>query len=251
MNYTEKCWIEPSTELKYDIQYDFSKLRVYPKVCIMCYQDEFIELAKNKFNAKKIETLLGYGYYIFECDNIKIGIIKIGIGAPMMALILERLIARRINTILNIGIAGSLQYKNIPIGGIVLCTKALRYEGTSKFYVPPSKFVYPNKELNQRIEKNLKNMHIPYIKGPTVTTDAPYRLSVSKCRELRKQGIITSDMESAAVFAISQHRKIKSAAIFVISDVATKDFSWNPGFHDNSLKKGIELLFEVSVNSLK
>ena len=48
MNYTEKCWIEPSTELKYDIQYDFSKLRVYPKVCIMCYQDEFIELAKNK-----------------------------------------------------------------------------------------------------------------------------------------------------------------------------------------------------------
>lgn len=247
---TGKVWIDPRVELEYHRKVLGSPKIDLPKYCILCYQAQFVRMAIEKYRARAIVNLLGCSLYEFSYQHQRIGIIKSNIGAPMAALVLERLIVRDIKYFLNIGIAGALTDRNINPGDLVLCTKALRNEGTSYHYQKPTRYVLPDKGLTARAEKVLKSSGIGYKKGPTITIDAPYRFPISKARELRREGVITSDMEAAAVFAISKYRKVKSAAIFAISDLATRDFKWVPKFHAKELRQGMENLFKICVKVL-
>jgi len=58
-------------------------------------------------------------------------------------------------------------------------------------------------------------------------------------------------MEASAVFAVAKFRKVKAASIFIVSDLATKDFGWNPQFHSKGLKIAFRNLLEVCVEALK
>lgn len=236
-----------SPEIEYEHDLKFRKKIQYPKQCILCYQDSFIKLAKDNFKAKKIDSLLGFDFYTFNVTNKTIGIICSGIGAPCAALLLERLIVRGVSCVLNIGIAGSIQYENIAIGNIILCEKSLRLEGTSLFYGAKTQYAHPDKEFTDHIERTLTQKKAIFKKGPTLSTDAPYRIRVSDCSRYRKEGIIACDMEASAIFEISRLRGIKSAAMFVISDLAKKDFSWAPGFYEQSLEEGKNKLMEMAV----
>ena len=200
-----------------------------------------IEGKAQKYSIKIVE---------FSKNSKKIGIICSGIGAPMAVLILERLIVRGVKNLLSIGIAGTLQCKNIKVGDLVLCTKAIRCEGTSYFYLPPSKFSYPDKKLLKIVETVLKEEGIPYHKGASISIDAPYRLTIEECKKLRKEGILTSENEASAIFAVSKFRGVRSAAIFVVSDLATKDFKWKPKFHSKKLVEGQKNLLKVAVKAL-
>ena len=249
-----KVWIDPTEALEYERKKRGSPKRAFPKCCVICYQKHFVDLAIKKFHAQPIEYLFYSDLYNLSYKKCLIGIIQSGIGAPMAALIVEWLIARGVKYILNIGTAGCLQYDNFNPGDIVLCTKALRNEGTSYYYLRPSKFVFPDEELTAQMESILKKQRRPYRKGPTITIDAPYRFSISQAKELRKEGILTSEMEAAAVFAVCKFRRISSAAAFVISDLATENFEWEPRFYANELKKGMDNLFTISLdtfNSMK
>lgn len=134
---TGKVWIDPKKELEYDIQQGASTTK-YSQSSILCYQNNLVNLAIERFNAKKIDRLLGCDYYEFVYKGKRIGIIKSGIGSPMATLMLERLIVRGVKRIINAGIAGSPQYEYIHPGDLILCTRAIRNEGTSYHYQKPS-----------------------------------------------------------------------------------------------------------------
>jgi len=246
---TGKVWIDPKKELEYDIQQGAIATE-YAQSSILCYQRNLVNLAIEQFNARKIDSLLGCDYYEFVFKGKRIGIIQSGIGSPMAALILERLIVRGVKQVINAGIAGSLQYEGILPGDLVLCTKAIRNEGTSYHYQKPSKYSYPDKMLLREIEDVLKKERIPYHKGPTVTIDAPYQFIVKEALRLRKEGVLVSEMEASAIFAVAKFRKISAAALFLISDLATKNFEWIPQFHSRQVVSGFEKLFKVCVETL-
>ncbi|MEM3872122.1 MAG: hypothetical protein QXE05_06140, partial [Nitrososphaeria archaeon] len=60
------------------------------------------------------------------------------------------------------------------------------------------------------------------------TIDAPYMETVDEIRHYGKKGVLTVEMESAALFAIvdsyrKNGMKVEAGAIFIISDIVTKD----------------------------
>ena len=112
--------------------------------------------------------------------------------------------------VITVGIAGSLQYKNIKEGDIVLCTKAIRNEGTSYHYLKPSKYAYPDKNLLEKIESVLIKNNQTYHKGPSITIDAPYQFTIKEASRLRNEGVITSEMEASAIFAVAKFRNISA-----------------------------------------
>jgi len=244
-----RVWIDPKRELDYDIRQG-SPLKRYPTSAIMCYQGDMIKLAIGRFHARKVDGFLGSDFYEIVHKGKRIGIIRSGVGAPVAALILERLIVRGVKRVISAGIAGSLQYEGIRPGDLVLCTRAIRNEGTSYHYQRPSKYSYPSKSIIKRIECTLKDDGIPYHKGPTISIDGPYQYTIKECMRLRKEGVLTSDMEASAVFAVAKFRKVKAASIFTISDLATKDFEWNPQFHSKELKIGYRNLLRICVDAL-
>jgi len=244
-----KVWIEPEKELEYDIQQG-SPVLEYAESSIICYQRKLVNLAIEQFNARKVDGFLGCDYYEFSHKGKRIGIIRSGIGSPMAAVILERLIVRGIKRVINAGTAGTLQHEGIGTGDLVLCTKAVRNEGTSYHYQKPSKYSYPDKLLLKEIEDVLKEEKMAYHKGPTISIDAPYQFTVKEALRLREEGVLTSEMEASAVFAIAKFRKISAAALFIVSDLATKNFEWNPQFHSKELINGYERLFKVCTETL-
>ena len=160
-----------------------------------------------------------------------VGIVRVpGPGAPCSAIVVEELIALGVRNFVIVGLAGSLNPR-LQAGSVVLCTKALRDEGTSYHYLRPGKFVAPDRGLTRRLRAALARVGDPYRAGPTWTIDAPYRETVGEVRRYRKLGILTVEMEASAVFAVTRCRRAAAAALFVISDVLDES-GWEPRFRD-------------------
>lgn len=140
-----------------------------------------------------------------------------GIGAGAAALVTEQLIALGLNQIITVGTAGTLQ-PDMALADIVVCEQALRDEGVSHHYLPPGTFAYPSPVLTSTLESALATGRTPHRTGPTWSIDTPYRETLPEITHYRAQGILTVDMEAAAVFAVAEHRGVHAAAGFVISD---------------------------------
>ena len=169
-----------------------------------------------------------------------------GPGAPYAALVVEELAALGTTHFLLFGMAGALSPK-VPAGSLVLCTKALRDEGTSRHYVAPARFAFPSPRLTAKLRTALGRAGIAYATGPSWTTDAPYRETVPEIRRYRDDGILTVEMEAAAVFSVARYLGRHAAALFVISD-HLNEAGWEPRFHVS--RRRLEELLDVTVRAL-
>jgi uridine phosphorylase len=153
-----------------------------------------------------------------------------GPGAPHVAIVAEELAALGVRRFVIVGIAGSLQ-PDVRVGSLILCTKALRDEGTSHHYVKPQPFARPSPALTARLKTAMERSGTTFEQGPTWTIDAPYRETVTEIRRYRKRGILTVEMEASALFSVARLRGCEAAALFVVSD-NLDDRGWEPRFYD-------------------
>jgi uridine phosphorylase len=144
--------------------------------------------------------------------------------------VLEELTALGARRFISIGLAGALT-RDLNIGDVVICTEAVRDEGVSHHYLPPGRTVTPSHALTSELEHTLGRMGLAFTSGPTWTIDTPYRETVNEVRHYQMQGVLTVEMEAAALFAVAVHRGIDVAAAFVISDLLGDD-EWHGQFHD-------------------
>ena len=169
-----------------------------------------------------------------------------GPGAPYAALATEELAALGATHFLIFGIAGSLS-PSLRVGSLVLCTKALRDEGTSRHYVRPAPFAFPSSRFTSKVRAALDRAGLDYATGPSWTIDAPYRETVPEIRRYRDAGILTVEMEAAAVFAVARYLGRHAAALFVISD-HLNEAGWEPHFHVS--RQRLEELLDVTIRSV-
>jgi uridine phosphorylase len=159
-----------------------------------------------------------------------------------VAILLEQLIAFGVKEFLSVGIAGSLQ-KELRVGSIVICDKAIRDEGVSHHYLEASKYSYASKSLTKKIEVALTRFNLDYAVGTTWTIDTPYRETIAEVKQYQKEGVLTVDMEASAIFAVAEYRGVEAGSIFTISDYLA-ELEWEPKFH--LTKDHLETLFQVA-----
>lgn len=160
-----------------------------------------------------------------------VGVVQVqGPGAPFAGIVVEELAALGVRRFVLVGLAGSLA-REIRVGSMVVCTKALRDEGTSHHYQKGAPFSHPDRRLTSSLALSLRAAGTPYSRGPSWTTDAPYRETVPEIRRYRRAGILTVEMEASAVFAVAMALDREAAALFVISD-HLDETGWEPRFHD-------------------
>jgi uridine phosphorylase len=138
-------------------------------------------------------------------------------GAPLAAALMEEVIAHGGRTFLAVGGAGSLQ-KNLTVGHVVIPSKALRDEGVSYHYVAPSRWIDAQPDVNSIIVSHLERLALPYVIGPTWTTDAFYRETPIKVDRRRQEGCLTVEMETAAFLAVAQLRGVRFGQILYSAD---------------------------------
>lgn len=141
----------------------------------------------------------------FELDGVgEVGIVDCAVGAPFAVLVAEQLFASGCQLLVSVTSAGQIN----PIGPtpyFVLIDRALRDEGTSYHYLPPSTFAdAPNAKLLARVEAQVRALPgIALHRGATWTTDAPYRETEAAIARASELGALAVEMEAAALYAFS------------------------------------------------
>ena len=141
-----------------------------------------------------------------------------GIGVPAVAAQLEVLIALGVRDFLSLGTAGGLR-PGQSIGDVVVLTGAVRDEGVSYHYVAPEVTVQPDAGLTAVLRDRLLGNGTPVVDGTTWTTDAPYRETAEEIAGYREDGVVTVEMEAAAVFAVAEVRGVPLASAVVLDAV--------------------------------
>jgi len=157
------------------------------------------------------------------------------IGAPAATITMEEMAALGCRTFLSFGACGSL-LPDLRIGDVVLPTSAFSDEGTSRHYGKTSQ-LRPDAGLVRAIAVAAEKRAIPIRSGGTWTTDAVYRESRTRARDLVRHGVVAVEMEAAALWAVSRHRHLRTASLLVVSDeLGGKE--WNAGFDDPRFLEG-------------
>jgi uridine phosphorylase len=115
------------------------------------------------------------------------------------------------------GGAGVLD-KTIAVGHLLVPTSAIRDEGTSYHYLPPSREVTASLEAVGAIETVLQRHKYEYLLTKTWTIDALYRETPAKADLRRAEGCLTVEMEAAAFFAVAQFRGVPFGQILYGGD---------------------------------
>lgn len=245
--YEHEAFVKPSDYLEYKKRMGrYPKIKI-PENVLICYSRRFLNYYIKNHKMKRVEEVPREFYLVNETKSQVALLGGFGIGAPAVVNVMEELIALGVKKFISIGEAGSLQ-KNIRIGDIVVCDRAIRDEGTSHHYLKYSKYAYPSKDLIEKIKLAFQKYKIKYFTGTNWSQDAPYRETVKEVEHYQKEGVATVEMEASAIFALGKYRKVDVGAIFTISD-SLAGLKWDLKFHMS--KKNFETLFKVAIEAFK
>lgn len=219
--------VTPEQHVAYFRQQGFIPDFPIPDSVIFCYEGNLLDRITSVEGVEQVHGVGGGFYLLTETDNRVAVSGNNGIGAPGVSMLLEILIELGVKRFINVGIAGGLQ-KTSRVGDVVVCTSAIRDEGVSYHYLEdPSAPALPSENLTAALRQSLERDGIPYTQGPTWTTDAYFRETVEEILHYQKEGVVTVEMEAAALFAISSMRGVEMASGFVISD-SVAELVWHP-----------------------
>ena len=242
--------VTPQEHVAYFRQQGFIPDFPIPESVIFCYEGNLLERITSVEKVEQVHGLGGGFYLLTETDNRVAVSGNNGIGAPGVSMLLEILIELGIKRFINVGIAGGLQ-KTSDIGDVVVCTSAIRDEGVSYHYLAdPSAPALPSENLTAAFMRTLKDDGILYTQGPTWTIDAFFRETVGEIQHYQQEGVVTVEMEAAALFVISTLRGVDMASGFVISD-SVAELVWHPQILAQETHESLFRLYQAARTTLQ
>lgn len=217
-----------------------------PERVVLCFHEGLLAHVAEEYAVTELDLAWRDCYALDATDGGVAVVGGFGIGAPVAALTVEELCVRGGEAFLAVGTAGSLQ-PDLGVGDLVVASKALRDEGTSHHYRPPGEYAAASPTVRDRLTTVLEDAGEQPRVGPTWTIDAPYRETVPEIEHYRDEGVLTVDMEAAAVFAVARHREATAGALFTISDVLDPE-GWEPAFDETG--PHLENAFALAVDAL-
>lgn len=147
---------------------------VIPEICILDPDGDIEEYVIQKYNAQMNKAWACYHTKLFEFthDGIKVGIIGRAVGGSFAVLLAEQLFACGCTLLLSMTSSGQLVQRMEP-PYFILIEKAVRDEGTSYHYLPPTEFSFIKNELKEKLNEAFKNLDLKIFTGSTWTTELP------------------------------------------------------------------------------
>jgi len=164
---------------------------------------------------------------VMSLDGLRCGIVPRTIGGPYAVLVAEQLWAAGAQVIVGITSAGRVS-PTLPLPSVVIIDEAVRDEGTSLHYVPPSTTIAtPTPAIVELLARELSPVAAHVQRGTAWTTDAPYRETADQLRFWAARGIVAVEMQAASLFAFAHARSANVAMVALVSNsvgAATEPF---------------------------
>lgn len=178
------------------------------------YFDDPVHVQTNREYTTYTGTLLGE----------KVSVVSTGIGGPSAAIAMEELCNLGCHTFVRVGTCGGIKLE-VQSDDVVVATGAVRMEGTSREYAPIEWPAVPDFAVTQALVQAAQNLGKPWHAGVVQCKDSfygqhsPSRMPVSyeleqKWEAWKRLGVLASEMESAALFAVAAARGVRCGSVF-------------------------------------
>ncbi len=188
---------------------------------VACFFQDVIAKLCREHEAKEIAQLRSeigtHPVYEIKMGGKRLAVFHPGVGAPLAAGLLEEMIALGCSKFIACGGAGVLDSK-LALGHVIVPFSAVRDEGTSYHYLPPSREVEADPAGVAAIQQVLSAHDIDYLISKTWTTDAIYRETAGKVQLRKAEGCVAVEMEAAAFFAVARFRGVQFAQLLYSGD---------------------------------
>lgn len=210
-----------------------------PKRCakIAKYFDDPVLMADNR----EYVTYTGY------LDGVKVSVTSTGIGGPSASIAMEELVMSGADTFIRIGTCGGMQL-DVKSGDVVIANGAIRMEGTTREYAPIEFPAVADIHITNALMEAAEEMGAPYHVGVVQCKDSfygqhsPERMPVSyellnKWEAWKRLGCLASEMESAALFVVASHLRVRAGSCFLVvaNQEREKEGLENPVVHDTDM----------------
>lgn len=183
-----------------------------PELCLLDPDGDILRSLRRNNRAAKHPGWACYHteLFTFDLDGREVGIVGCVVGASFAVLVAEQLFASGCNLLISVTSAGQICPVEGPSPYFVLIERALRDEGTSYHYRPPSDWSEAEPGLLKRLVGAFEATSQPVLRGTCWTTDAPFRETPESIAAMRSRGIMAVEMEAAALYAFARarHRRV-------------------------------------------
>jgi len=197
-----------------------------------------------------------YTTWLGELLGKTVMVISTGMGGPSTAIGVEELFKTGVSTFIRVGTCGGMA---LPVtgGDIVIATGAVRQEGTTREYVPIEFPAVANLEVTNALVKAAEKLNLKWHAGIVQCKDSfygqhdPQRMParyelLNKWDAWIKAGCLASEMESAALYIVSQMLGARAGCVLnvVWNQEREKAGLDNPRSHDTEpgIKTAIEAI---------
>lgn len=220
-----------------------------PKRCekIAKYFDDPVFVADNR----------EYVTYTGTLDGVKVSVTSTGIGGPSASIAMEELYRCGADTFVRIGTCGGMQ-PEVKSGDVIIATGAIHMEGTSKEYAPIEFPAVADLEVTNALVEGAKKEGCEFHTGVVQCKDAFYGQHepetkpvsyelMNKWEAWKRLGCLASEMESAALFVVASHLRVRAGSCFLVlaNQEREKLGLENPVVHDT------EKAIQVAVQAIR
>lgn len=191
-----------------------------PKKCVFAFLGDYIEEYADKSDTRQVSSFISatkrYPIYVTQYKGEEIVLCQAPVGAAAAVQMLDWLIGYGVCEIISAGSCGALEY--FDEGTFLVPSKALRDEGTSYHYAPPSRFMEINERAKKAIEKTMVEHNMKYQEVITWSTDGFFRETREKVEYRRSEGCSVVEMECSALAACAAFRKATWGMLLYTAD---------------------------------
>jgi uridine phosphorylase len=179
-----------------------------PEVCLLDPDGDIVRALARTGRARRSPGWACYhtDLHEFEWAGESFGIIGCAVGASFAVLLAEQLFASGCRLLISMTSAGQIVEQGSP-PYFILIDRALRDEGTSYHYLPPSDFVEAEESLVRAVMEAFATSRQPMCRGASWTTDAPFRETAAAIERCRARNILAVEMEAAGLYAFAKARR--------------------------------------------
>jgi uridine phosphorylase len=178
-----------------------------PRVCVLDPDGDIVRRMTAEGRTRRHPGWACYhtDLYTLAVDGLTVGVVGCAVGAAFAVLVAEELFASGCTLLISITSSGQLTPIRPP-PYFVLIERALRDEGTSYHYLPPSPFSDAPAGVVGALAGAFDDLPEPVLRGSTWTTDAPFRETPQAIGAMVRRGLLAVEMEAAALYAFAAAR---------------------------------------------
>lgn len=223
-----------------------------PKKCVFAFLGDYIDTYASKTDTQQVSLFISatkhYPIYITKYKGEEVVLCQAPVGAAPAVQILDWLMGYGVSEIISAGSCGALE--QFPESTFLVPKLALRDEGTSYHYAPPSRFMEISQQARKAIQETILEHGMKYQEVITWSTDGFFRETKEKVAYRKSEGCTVVEMECAALAACAAFRRATWGMILYtadsLADVEKYDMrSWGGNAYEYGLTLCLDAVLKI------